>query len=64
MGIDEYRQGYEDGVEASKNPGQDLADSLLAIVDHPDYRRGYRDGLVGNEFDPGGEDGEDEGDGE
>jgi hypothetical protein len=52
VNISEYRKGYEDGRAAAREPGRDLADSLLAIVDTPDYRRGYADGLNGRNFDP------------
>ena len=53
MNIDEYRQGYEDGVEASKIPGRELGDSIFALIDTPSYRKGYRDGLSGRPFEPG-----------
>jgi hypothetical protein len=53
MNMDEYREGYEDGVEAAKTPGADLAHAVFAMTDSPSYRKGWRDGYNGREFDPG-----------
>jgi hypothetical protein len=53
LNIDEYRQGYEDGVEASKTPGRDIADSIFALTDNPSYRKGYKDGFNDRPFNPG-----------
>jgi len=69
MNIDDYRQGYKDGVKASKTPGKDLVDAMFDMINTPSYRKGWKDGYNGREFDPGElglfdtDDADDEGDG-
>jgi hypothetical protein len=55
VNIDDYREGYEDGVEASKIPGRELTDLMFGQIWSPSYRKGYLDGLHGRPFKPGEE---------
>jgi hypothetical protein len=49
----DYRQGYEDGVEASKTPGADVVRSVFVGIESPSYRKGWNDGYHERDFDPG-----------
>jgi hypothetical protein len=52
MNINEYREGYEHGAADAARPGSEVGSLLFVLTWHPDYRKGYSDGLAGREFRP------------
>jgi hypothetical protein len=53
LNIDDYRTGYEDGVEASKTPGQNVVRAVFSMIETPSYRKGWDDGYHGRPYIPG-----------
>jgi hypothetical protein len=62
MDIDEYRRGYEAGVDST--PLDAPTDAIDYTIHGEDWRRGYDDAIAGRPFDPGEDDDGEDDDGE